>query len=110
MFDVLERIRQLRETRGWSVYRLATLSGIPQSTIATWYQKNLYPPIDKLEMLCDVFDISLSEFFFVSGFNGVTEENSELLEKWTLLGRAEKNAVITVIDAFINLHDNTKRI
>lgn len=110
MFDVLERIRQLREARGWSVYRLATLSGIPQSTIATWYQKNLYPPIDKLEKLCDVFDITLSEFFFVDGSNGVTKELSEFLEKWTLLGRTEKNALTAVIDAFMHLHDNDKRM
>ena len=46
MFDVLARIQELRESREWSVYKLAKLSGIPQSTIATWYQKNLYPPID----------------------------------------------------------------
>lgn len=110
MFDVLGRIRQLREARGWSVYRLATLSGIPQSTIATWYQKNLYPPIDKLEILCGVFDISLSEFFFADGTNGATKEYSELLEKWTLLGRTEKKALIAVIDAFINMHDNPKKI
>ena len=59
MFDVLARIQELRESREWSVYKLAKLSGIPQSTIATWYQKNLYPPIDKIEILCNTFQISL---------------------------------------------------
>lgn len=44
MFDVLARIQELRESREWSVYKLAKLSGIPQSTIATWYQKNLLSP------------------------------------------------------------------
>ena len=48
MFNVLERLQELREARGLSVYKLAKLSDIPQSTIATWYQKNLLPPVDKL--------------------------------------------------------------
>ena len=52
-FDVLQRITDLRLARGLSVYRLAKLSGIPQSTIATWYQKKLSPPIDKIERVCD---------------------------------------------------------
>ena len=48
MFDVLARIQELRESREWSVYKLAKLSGIPQSTIATWYQKNLLTKWDQL--------------------------------------------------------------
>ena len=39
LFDALNRIKELREARGRSVYHMAKLSGIPQSTIATWYQK-----------------------------------------------------------------------
>ena len=51
MFDVLEKITSLREERGWTTYKLSKLSGIPQSTISTWYRKNLMPPIDKLEII-----------------------------------------------------------
>ena len=63
MFDVLEKITSLREERGWTTYRLSKLSGIPQSTISTWYRKNLMPPIDKLEIICQTFGITLAEFF-----------------------------------------------
>ena len=75
MFNVLERLQELREARGLSVYRLAKLSGIPQSTIATWYQKNLYPPIDKLEML---------------------------LDRWDRLSQKEREAVLCIMDAFLS--------
>ena len=68
MFDVLSRIKELREARGWSVYHLAKRSGIPQSTIATWYQNNLYPPIDKIEILCQTFGISLTSSLRVKRF------------------------------------------
>jgi Predicted transcriptional regulators len=63
LFDVLEKITSLREERGWTTYRLSKLSGIPQSTISTWYRKNLMPPIDKLEIICQTFGITLAEFF-----------------------------------------------
>ncbi len=102
MFDVLVRIKELRESRKWSVYKLAKLSGIPQSTIATWYQKNLYPPIDKLEILCDAFGISLSEFFSMGPERVLTDEQLSLLDKWNLLNSKERAAVLNIIDAFLS--------
>lgn len=101
MFDVLGRIKELREARGWSVYRLALLAEIPQSTIATWYQKNLCPPIDKLEILCNIFGITLAEFFLVGKTDELPDEQSELLRKWVLLNSSQKAAIITVINSFI---------
>lgn len=101
MFDVLKRINELREERGWSVYKLAKLTNIPQSTIATWYQKNLYPPVDKLEILCEVFGISLSEFFYTGSNYPLSAEQLAILQKWALLSDKEKNAVIHVIDTFL---------
>ena len=102
MFDVLARISELREARKWSVYKLAKLSGIPQSTIATWYQKNLYPPIDKLELLCDIFGISLSEFFRLQPEQSLTIEQQLLLEKWNLLSPKEREAVLSIMEAFLS--------
>ena len=65
-FNVLDRLKEIREQRNMTVYRLAKLSGIPQSSIATRYSKQLYPPIDKLEILCNVLEISLADFFNTS--------------------------------------------
>lgn len=102
MFNTLARIQELREARKWSVYRLAKLSGIPQSTIATWYQKNLCPPIDKLEIICDTFGISLSEFFSSGLPQSLTSEQTLLLKQWALLSPKEKKAVSGIIDAFLS--------
>lgn len=102
MFDVLARIKELREARGWSVYKLAKLSDIPQSTIATWYQKNLYPPIDKLERLCDVFGISLSEFFSTGPEKSLTGDQLAFLDKWNLLSPKERAAILSTMDAFLS--------
>lgn len=61
--DVLDRIVELRQKRGWSEYRLAEESDITQSTISSWYRKNMIPSIPSLLKICDAFDITLSQFF-----------------------------------------------
>lgn len=101
MFDVLARIQELRESREWSVYKLAKLSGIPQSTIATWYQKNLYPPIDKIEILCNTFQISLHDFFSSEDFNGLSTDQKNLLTKWDQLSEKERNAIYSIINLLL---------
>lgn len=100
MFNTLAKITALREARGWSTYHLAKLSGIPQSTIATWYQKNLCPPIDKIEILCQTFGITLSDFFQSTNQTYLDEQNT-LLQKWNLLSTSEKTAINAVIDEFM---------
>lgn len=102
MFDVLSRIKELREARGWSVYHLAKLSGIPQSTIATWYQKNLYPPVDKIEILCQTFGISLTEFFSDGTLFEASPEIRDLLHQWALLSPKQKAILLSLIDTFLN--------
>ena len=99
LFNVLAKITELRESRGWSTYRLAKLSNIPQSTIATWYSKNLYPPLDKLEIICNTFNITLSDFFKSSDYP-LTDDQDMLIQKWNLLTDSEKRAIITVMDEF----------
>lgn len=63
IMDILKKILKLREERGWSEYKLAEKSGITQSTISTWYRKNMLPSISSLESICNAFNITLSQFF-----------------------------------------------
>lgn len=100
MFDTLGRIKELREAKGWSVYKLAKLSGIPQSSIATWYGKNLCPPIDKLEIICKTLGISLSEFFADGTLMENTSENRDLIRWWQSLSFHQKESVLSLISAF----------
>ena len=65
MFDVLGRITELKEERGWTSYRMAKNAGIPQSSISSWYTKKISPPLDAIEKMCIAFEIPLSEFFTV---------------------------------------------
>ena len=61
--DVLTRITKLRLNRGWTDYELAKRSGLPQSTISSWYTKNMTPSVSSLENICKGLGISMSQFF-----------------------------------------------
>lgn len=61
--DTLNRILELREERNWTEYKLAEKSGITQSTISTWYRKNIQPTVPSIQKICDAFGITLSQFF-----------------------------------------------
>jgi len=82
-----------------SIYKLSKLSEIPQSTISTWYQKNYYPPIDKLEIICHVFGISLAEFFYKEedALDIVTAEDLIHLEQWHRLSVYQKELMESLI-------------
>lgn len=61
--DVLEKITKMREERHWTEYQLAEKSGLTQSTISSWYRKNMLPTIPSLIKICDAFGVNLSQFF-----------------------------------------------
>ena len=61
--DILKRIVDLRKERNWTEYQLAEHSGLTQSTISSWYRKNMLPSIPSLEKICLAFGITMSQFF-----------------------------------------------
>lgn len=95
--DVLGRITQLMEQRGWSAYRLCKESGLAQSTIAHIFSNGSEPTISTLEMICNGFGITLGEFFAEGDFVPLTSEQRELLDKWALLNGEQKQLVLSMI-------------
>ena len=61
--DILEKITKMRMERHWTEYQLAEKSGLTQSTISSWYRKNMLPSIPSLEKICNAFGITVSQFF-----------------------------------------------
>ncbi len=100
--NILEQITKLRQERGWSEYQLAERSGVPQSTISSWYRKHMTPSFSSLEKICDAFGISLSRFFD-SGAEAVqlSPMQRELLGKWDLLSDRQKAAFLSLMDSFL---------
>ena len=63
MVNVLDRITELREARGWSEYQLSVKAELTQSTISSWYCKNMIPTIPSIQKICDAFEITMAQFF-----------------------------------------------
>ena len=99
MKDILSTITKYREARGWTEYQLAERSGLPQSTISSWYRKNLVPTVPSLEKICTAFGITLSQLF-AEGDTAVslTASQKKLLDRWSRLSEDQQNAVFLLID------------
>lgn len=98
--DVHERLMQLLKERGWTEYRLAKECGLSDSTIHNIYKRNTSPSIPTLEIICRGFGITLSQFFAEDEMVEMTPELKTLFDGWRPLTPQQKEAVLTVVQAF----------
>lgn len=99
MKDILALINTYREERGWTEYQLAERSGLPQSTISSWYRKNMVPTVSSLEKICTAFGITLSQLFAERGEPvSLTEAQHKLLERWSRLSKEQQTALLALMD------------
>ncbi|MBE7089114.1 MAG: helix-turn-helix transcriptional regulator [Clostridiales bacterium] len=61
--DIIQKLNSLRLERNLSVYRLAELTGINQSTLANTFSRGTLPNIQNLEAMCEAMGLTLSQFF-----------------------------------------------
>ena len=91
MKDILSTITEYRENKGWTEYQLAEQSGLPQSTISSWYRKNMIPTVPSLEKICMAFGITLSQLFAEDDDPvTLTASQKELLMRWSRLDEKQQ--------------------
>ncbi|MCI6739557.1 MAG: helix-turn-helix transcriptional regulator [Bacteroidales bacterium] len=91
------RPSRLRQARGWTEYQLAERSGLPQSTISSWYRKGMVPTLPSLEKICRAYGITLSQLLS-EGEEPVslTENQRRLLALWARLGETQQAALLAL--------------
>ena len=95
MINVLDRITYYRKQKNWTEYQLAEKSGLTQSTISSWYRKNVVPSIPSLEKICNAFGITLSQFFSTDDDNfSLTSNQKELLKESSHLTEEQLSSLI----------------
>lgn len=97
--DVIQRIKQLATERNWSEYRLVKESGLAPSTIANIYHRDTIPGIPTLEILCNAFGITLSQFFSQDNMISLSEEQALLLKHWATITPEQKKIIIELLKA-----------
>ena len=100
----LQKILDIRESRGWSEYKLAEESGISQSTISAWYsgsKKRTTPTLDSLLKVAEAFDVEASylligdeERTFV-----LTDKQIMILNYWAKLNKVMDEAITALLKA-----------
>lgn len=100
MVDILNRINEQRLLRNWTEYELAQRSTLPQSTISSWYRKNMLPSLASLEKICHAFDITMAQFLAEdANLTEITSEQETLLKKWELLSPRQKTSFLDLMDS-----------
>ena len=101
-FDILKRIDQERDARGWTDYTLAANSDLTQSTISTWRSRNLQPNLASIEKICNGLGITLSQFFSESdGNEHLNKDQLHILDLWNRLSPSQKAAVAAMLESFL---------
>ena len=99
MIDVLEKIRSYRIERKWTEYQLAEKSGLPQSTISSWYRKQQIPTLPSLEKICVAFNVTLSQFLAGEAelSTPLTESQTALLYYYDMLSKRQQQLVLALL-------------
>lgn len=72
---VANRLIALCGERGWTINKLATVSGVSSSTVKSiLYGRSKNPGVVTIKMLCDGLEISLAEFFSGQEFTELEQE------------------------------------
>lgn len=100
--NVLHRLIELQEQRGWSDYRIAKEAGLSPNTVSNIYRRNNTPSLSTLEALCNAFGITMSQFFAENEMVELSPELQKLFEKWAALSDDQKNAIWQVINTYEN--------
>ena len=97
--DVKERLKQLMDERGWTIYKVAKEADIPWSTVRNIFKRYTEPSIGTLECICRGMGLTLPQFFDVDNKMGLTDEQRMLILQWSKLNDRDKRLVGELVDA-----------
>ena len=92
MIDILEKISLYRKERNWTEYELAKHSDLPQSTISSWYRKNMQPSLLSLDKIAHSFGLILAQM--LSDDDNIANDEKALLHEWNRLEHEQKRHLL----------------
>lgn len=98
--DILAKIIELRNQKGWSEYKLSVESNIPQTTISSWFRKNVQPSVASLQAICNACGITLSQFFAEENeCCQLTQLQKELLKEYSSLSSKQQKTLLSFLES-----------
>lgn len=103
VMDILKRIEELRDERGWSNYRLSEEAKLDNSVINNMFKRRTMPSMLTLTALCEAFDLTLSQFFNEDNTVIIlSNDEKDLILQYRKLDKKNKNAVNTLVNELNN--------
>lgn len=101
--DIIAKLNRLRLERNMSVYRLAELSGLNQSTLANTFSRGIVPSIQNLEVICQTLGLTLAQFFTEDELVlRVTPEEALFFSEYKKLPLPIKSSVENIVHSIAN--------
>lgn len=97
--DVKERLQQLMNERGWTIYRVAKEADIPWSTVRNMFKRNTEPSIQTLEAICKGMGMTLPQFFDTDNNMGLSPEQKRLVHQWSRLREKDQRLISDLVDS-----------
>lgn len=90
--------------KGMSIYDLAQKAELTEACIRNWYSaRNYTPSLEAIEKLCYAFDITVAELLCnEEEVTVLTGETKQLLDKFRILNKRQKEAVMIHVDSYLN--------
>lgn len=93
--NTISKIIELQNEHGWTDYELAQRAMLTQSTITSMKKRNSPPKIDTLQLICNAFGITLSQFFLEEEkIEIISKQEKYLLDKFRKLQKDKQKALI----------------
>lgn len=96
--DINQKIINLCNDRGWSIYELSLQSGITQSSLNSMIHRGNPPKIENLQCICEAFGITLSQFFLENEqIEVLNSKEKELVISFRRLSDKKQQALLDLI-------------
>ena len=103
-FDIVKKLNKMRVERNLSVYKLAYLSGLNQSTLANTFSRGLVPSVANLEAICEAMGVTLAQFFTESKEDfKLTENERRMLINYRRLPEDVRNIMGELIEKYVDI-------
>ena len=104
--NVIEKLNKLLLERNMSVYRLAELSGINQSTLANTFSRGTVPSVKHLELLCETLGVTLAQFFTEDEKPmSLSQQEIKLINNYRRLPESIKNSLANIINSIPDIQN-----
>lgn len=100
--NIAERLKNVRETKNISVYKLSQISGISETHIRDLERGKRNPSFDTLSRLAKPLGLSLADMFKESeDVSYLNNEERELVECFRMLSKSKSEALLQFLKTLV---------